>query len=209
MTSHQARRVNLALLAALIVAPPAVAQSQLPGAPDSARVSAGRYQVDTDHTQVLWMVNHMGISQLTGAIAASGGTLELNPSKPAEAKVTVTFNIADMSTTVPDFTKHLLSADFFEVEKHPTATFTSTSVETKGQKAKITGNLMIKGVTKPVTLEAKFFGAGANPGKKLEVGFSATTQIKRSDFGLGFGVLSVTPDEVDLRIAAAFTRADQ
>lgn len=203
-------RISLALLAALTIAIPAVAQSQLPGAPDSTRVAAGRYHVDTDHTQVVWTVNHMGISPLTGAIAASGGTLDLDPSKPESAKLTVTFNIADMSTTVPAFTKHLLSADFFEVEKHPTATFTSRSVETIGQKAKITGDLTIKGVTKPVTLEAQFFGAGTNPmSKKLDVGFLAITQIKRGDFGLGFGVPGVTPDEVDLRIAAAFTRADQ
>ncbi len=201
--------VNVAFAAALVTAIPALAQSSLPGAQDATRVAAAHYQVDTDHTLVVWTVNHMGISPLSGAIAASGGTLELDPSKPAAAKVTVTFKIADMSTTVPAFTKHLLSADFFEAEKHPTASFTSTSVEANGQKARITGNLTIKGVTKPVTLEAEFFGAGTNPmSKKLEVGFSATAQINRSEFGLGFGVPAVTPDRIDLRIAAAFRRAE-
>ena len=170
---------------------------------------AARYQVDTDHTLVAWTVNHMGLTPLSGAIAASGGTLDIDPSKPTATKVTVTFKIADMSTTVPAFTKHLLSADFFEAEKHPTATFTSTSVEANGQKAMIKGDLTIKGITKPVALDAEFFGAGTNPmSKKLEVGFTATAQIKRSEFGLGFGVPSVTPDYVDLRIAAAFRRAD-
>lgn len=172
-------------------------------------MAAGRYQVDTDHTFVAWTVNHMGISPLSGAIAANGGTLELDPSKPATAKVTVTFKVADMSTTVPAFTLHPLSADFFEAEKHPTASFTSTSVEADGQKARITGNLTIKGVTRPVTLDAEFFGAGTNPmSKKLEVGCSATAQINRSEFGLGFGVPAVTPDRIDLRIAAAFRRAE-
>jgi polyisoprenoid-binding protein YceI len=151
----------------------------------------------------------MGISLLSGAIAASGGTLELDPSKPAASKVTVNFKVAHMSTTVPAFTQHLLSADFFGAEKHPTASFTSTSVEANGQKARITGNLTIKGVTRPVTLDAEFFGAGTNPmSKKREVGFSATAQIKRSEFGLGYGVPAITPDRVDLRISAAFRRAE-
>ena len=197
-----------ALATALATAMPAIAQP-LPGAPDASRVAAGRYQVDTDHTLVVWTVNHMGISLLSGAIAASGGTLELDPSKPATSKVTVNFKVASMSTTVPAFTQHLLSADFFEAEKHPTASFSSTSVEASGQKARITGNLTIKGVTRPVTVDAEFFGAGTNPmSKKPEVGFSATAQIKRSEFGLGYGVPGVTPDRVDLRISAAFRRAD-
>ena len=201
--------VIVALAATLAAAVPAIAQSSLAGAQDVSRIAAGRYQVDTDHTLVVWTVNHMGISPLTGAIAASGGTLELDPSKPAAAKVTVTFKVADMSTTAPAFTQHLLSADLFEADKHPTASFTSTSVEANGQKAKITGNLTIKGVTKPVILDAEFFGAGTNPmSKKLEVGFTATTQIKRSEFGLGYGVPAVTPDNVELRISAAFRHAE-
>lgn len=198
--------IAVVFAAALAIAAPAVAQAQLPGAADPARVSAGRYTVDTHHTQVVWTVNHLGISPLSGAIAASGGVLELDPARPSTAKVSVTFNVADMSTTAPAFTKHLLSADFFEAEKYPTASFTSTSVEASGRKAKITGNLTIKGVTKPVTLDAEFFGAGTNPmSKKLDVGFSATGQFKRSDFGMGYGLPGATLDEVDLRIAAAFT----
>lgn len=201
--------VTAALALSLTTAHPAMSQSPLPGAAEVSRVVAARYQVDTDHTLVAWTVNHMGLTPLSGAIAASGGTLDIDPSKPTATKVTVTFKIADMSTTVPAFTKHLLSADFFEAEKHPTATFTSTSVEANGQKAMIKGDLTIKGITKPVALDAEFFGAGTNPmSKKLEVGFTATAQIKRSEFGLGFGVPSVTPDYVDLRIAAAFRRAD-
>src|SRR5690606_27099612 len=123
-------------------------------------VAAGRYQVDPDHTQVVWSGNHMGVAPLSGAIAGSGGTLELEHAEPAVAKVTVTFGVADMTTTTPAFTEHLLSADFFDAEKHQTMTFTSTSVEANGETAKITGDLTIKGVTRPVTLDARFFGAG-------------------------------------------------
>lgn len=201
--------VTTAFAAILALTVPAVAQSSLPGAADAARVTAGRYQVDTNHTQVVWTVNHMGISPLSGAIGASGGTLELDPAQPSAAKVTVTFNIGEMSTTASGFTQHLLSADFFEAEKHPTASFTSTSVSVDGTKARIEGDLTIKGVTRPVTLDAEFFGAGTNPmNQKQEIGFSATAQIKRSEFGLDYAVGAATPDEVDLLIHAAFTRAD-
>jgi len=196
----------LGLAAALAAAIPAVAQAPTPGAPDATRVLAGNYKIDTNHTQVVWTVNHMGISPLSGSFGASGGTLDLDPAKPSTAKVTVNFNVADMSTTVPAFTKHLSSADFFDVVKFSTATFSSTEVQASGESAKITGNLTIKGITQPVTLDARFFGAGTNPmSKKLNVGFSATTTIKRSDFGLGYALPAI-PDQVDLRIAAAFER---
>ena len=193
----------LVLAAALTAAIPATAQT--PGAAEVSRVTAGSYKVDPNHTQVVWTVNHMGISPLSGAFGASGGTLDIDPAKPAAAKVTITFNVADMSTTSAMFTKHLSSPEFFDVVKFPTATFTSTSVQASGNGAKIAGNLTIKGVTKPVTLDAKFFGAGANPmSKKLNLGFSATTSIKRSDFGLGYAA-PVVADQVDLIIHAAFT----
>lgn len=197
---------TLIVAAALAVAVPAIAQAPMPGAPVAARVTAGSYKVDANHTQVVWTVNHLGFSPLSGAFGASGGTLEIDPARPSAAKVTVTFNVADMSTTAAAFTRHLSSADFFEVAKFPAATFTSTSVQPSGDGAKITGNLTIKGVTKAVTLDAKLFGAGESPmNKKLQVGFSATTRIKRSDFGLGYA-LPMVGDDVDLRIAAAFER---
>ncbi len=190
--------------AALAIAIPAVAQ--MPGAPDIARVTAGSYTVDANHTQIVWTLNHLGISPLSGAIGASGGTLTIDPAKPSAAKLGVTFNIADMSTTSTAFTKHLMTAEIFEAAKFPVATFTSTSVVVNGSQASITGNLTIKGITKPVTLAAKFYGAGQNPmSNKLQIGFSATAKIKRSDFGLSYGV-PLVGDDVDLQIVGAFER---
>ena len=195
-----------AFAAALAVGIPAIAQNASPGAPDPGRVIAGKYKVDPAHTQVVWTVDHLGVSPLSGALGASGGTLEIDPAKPSAAKVSIIFNVAEMSTTSPAFAKHLLSADFFDVAKFPTATFTSTALQVSGSSAKITGNLTIKGISKPVTLDAKFFGAGINPmSKALNVGFSGTATIKRSDFGLGFAVPLVA-DQLDLRIAGAFER---
>ena len=196
----------LAFAAALAGGIPAIAQVAAPGAPDPGRVAAGKYKVDPAHTQVVWTVDHLGISPLSGAFGASEGTLDIDPAKPSAAKVSVTFNIAEMSTTSPAFTKHLMSPDFFDAGKFPTATFTSTALQASGSSAKITGNLTIKGITKPVTLDAKFFGAGTNPkSKKLNVGFSGTATIKRSDFGLGYAVPMVG-DQLDLRITGAFER---
>jgi polyisoprenoid-binding protein YceI len=160
--------------------------------------------VDANHTQVTWEVNHLGFSMLEGQFGASGGSITVDPAKPAATKLTVSFNINDMSVTSAPFATHLKSADFFDVAKHPTATFTSTAVAIQGNTAKVTGNLTIKGITKPVTLDATFVGAGPNPmSKKLNFGFRATTTIKRSDFGLGMAV-PVVSDETKLTINAAF-----
>jgi polyisoprenoid-binding protein YceI len=198
---------SLALATALSLTVPALSQAQQPGAPEAARVTAGHYTVDTFHTQVIWTVNHMGVTPLTGALGASGGTLDLDPANPAAAKVSVSFDVAAMAVTSAQFAKHLQTADFFESAKNPTATFVSTGVQASGTKAKITGDLTIKGITKPIVLDAEFFGAGANPmSKKLDVGFTAVAKLKRSDFGLGYGVPMVS-DEVDLQIVGAFTKA--
>ena len=204
------RKSILIACAAVALAVPAIAQvampgSALPGAPDAKRVVAGVYKVDANHTQVVWTLNHMGITPLSGDFAASGGSLELDPAHPAAAKVSVDFNLVTMTTLVPAFTTHLLSADILDAAKYPTANFTSTAVKVSGTSATITGNLTLHGVTRPVVLDAKFHGAGDNPrSKKLNVGFSATTKIKRSDFGIMYG--PTVGDEVELEIYAAFEK---
>ena len=205
------RKTVLLAAAAVALAVPAVAQvampgSALPGAPQAARVTAGAYKVDTNHTQVVWTLNHMGITPLSGNFAASGGSLMLDPAHPATAKVSVDFTMANTTTHMAAFTTHLLSADILDAAKYPTANFTSTGVTVSGASAKITGNLTLHGVTKPVVLDAKFYGAGDNArSKKLNIGFSATTTIKRSDFGIMYG--PTVADEVNLEIHAAFEKA--
>ncbi len=103
------------------------------------------------------------------------------------------------------FDKHLQGAEFFDAAKFPTITFVSTSVATEGTNATISGNLTIKGVTKPVVLKARLIGAGKAfwGGKKTNVGFAATTAINRSDFGMGYSVPLVS-DRIDLTINAGF-----
>jgi len=197
------------LAAAALLATPAVAQAPagMPGRADVSAVAGGTYKVDPNHSQVVWTVDHMGFSPLRGAFGQMTGTLALDPARPAASKLVVDIPVSGLVVTSPDFDKHLKSGDFFEIAKHPTGRFVSTSVVPHGTSATITGDLTLKGVTKPVTLKAKFFGAGANPMNKAEtIGFTATAKIKRSDWGLGYAV-PVVADDVHLEITGAFEKA--
>ncbi|MEC3949735.1 YceI family protein [Sphingobium sp. HWE2-09] len=178
-----------------------------PGTKDVAKVTGGTYKVDGGHTQVVFAWNHMGFTNNMGTIAEPTGTLTLDKASPAKSKVAVEFTIANLRTGVAKLDEHLMKADFFDSAKFPTATFVSTSVKPEGATAaEITGNLTIKGVTKPVTLDAEFFGAGVQPmSKKENVGFVATGTIKRSDFGMGYGV-PVVGDAIELKIVAGFEK---
>ncbi|WEK01680.1 MAG: YceI family protein [Candidatus Sphingomonas phytovorans] len=200
--------MRIALIAVLaLAATPLLAQTPggQPGAPDPARVVAGTYAVDSGHTQVLFTVNHLGFTEYTGQFTQPTGSLTLDPANPARNKVEVTFAIDKVSTTVAGLDTHLKAPDFFDAAKFPEAKFVSTGVTVNGTTATIVGNLTVHGVTKPVTLNARFVGAGNGPmgAKKLNVGFAATTSIKRSDFGISFGIPMVS-DKVDLVINAGF-----
>ena len=198
----------LAAVAAIVLASPVMAQAPaMPGVPDAARVTAGSYKIDTNHTQVVWSVDHMGFSTLYGMVGQMTGTLSLDPANPSAASLTVDIPLSGLTLTSAGFATHLASADFFEVDKFPAAKFVSTAVVAEGTRSTITGDLTLRGVTKPVVLQAQLFGAGANPMNKAEtVGFSATATLKRSDFGLGYAV-PVVSDEVELKITAAFEKA--
>jgi polyisoprenoid-binding protein YceI len=182
---------------------PQAAASQAQAA---ARVTPGTYKVDPDHTQVLWSVDHMGFSRLHGMVGTMTGTLRLDPANLSAAQVSVDIPLSGLTVTSAGFGKHLQTPDLFDTAKYPTARFVSSSVTVRGQEATITGDLTLRGVTRPLVLNARFYGAGINPMSKAEtVGFSATGQLKRSDFGLGYGVPAVS-DVVDLQIVAAFER---
>ncbi len=181
-----------------------------PGKPDTAAIVAGTYKVDPNHTLIEWTVDHLGFTPYFGLFGDTTGTLALDPAKPNEAKVDVTIPVSKVLTTSAGLTAHLLKApapgakpDFFGPNPSD-AHFVSTKVTTSGQTAKIDGNLTLNGVTRPVTLDTKFFGAGKMMGKD-NVGFTAKTTIRRSEFGIGFGV-PIISDEVELKISAAFQK---
>jgi polyisoprenoid-binding protein YceI len=219
MRRHLVPTAALMCALAPMIAVPLVAatpEASAPGKPDTGLISGGRYEADPAHTLVEWEVDHLGFSPYFGLFGDITGTLDLDPAAPQDAKVSVTIPVAKVTTASEGLTAHLLRApkeagarpDFFGASPAD-ATFTSTSVEPTGENAaKITGNLTLNGVTRPVTLMAEFYGAGSMPqrmGGGETVGFSATGAIKRSDFGLGFSVPMVS-DKVTLKIAAAFQK---
>ena len=156
------------------------------------------YRLDPNHTLVLAQWNHFGFSNPT----ANFGQVDApwyDADDVSASSVKVTLPMAGLTSFVADFDKHLSSADFFEAETYPTATFNSTKVEAVGEgKLKVTGDLTIRDITKPVVLDVTLNKAGESNGSAT-IGFDATTTIKRSEFGVGLYVPNVS-DEVKLRI---------
>lgn len=204
-------------LGALLVTLPLGAQPamQKPGSKNPALVSAGTWQVDPGHTLVVWKVDHLGFTPYTGMFGDVTGTLELDPKKLTAAKVDVTIPVGKVTTASAGLTKHLLKpanaegkADFFGASAADARFVSTRVVPLGGQRARITGNLTLNGVTRPVTLNAAFYGAGKMldaMGGKDNVGFTATGTILRSQFGIGYGIPMVS-DAVTLEIAAGFTK---
>ena len=203
-----------ALIAAATVPALAVqeAPAELPGTMDASRVTGGTYKTDPGHTLVAWSVNHFGFNDYYGAFGDVEGTLEIDPANLDAAKVDVTIPITSVSVVSKGLRDHLLrpgkdggKPDFFGAEPEA-ARFVSTNVEVDGTKAEITGNLTMNGVTRPITIDAQFTGAGANPMSKVEtIGFEGKTVIQRSAFGVSYA-LPVVSDEVTLMISAAFEK---
>ena len=206
-----------ALLAAGIAAP-SIAQQMDLGKPDVTRITGGTYKVDNEHTMVRWEVDHLGITPYFGIFGQPTGTLVLDPKNVAAAKVDITIPVSKVTTASAGLTAHLLKApekaggkpDFFGPAPAD-ARFVSTAVTPDADdrnEAEITGNLTLNGITKPVTLEAKFYGAGKAPkemGGQEMVGFEAEATIRRSDFGVDTAIPMVS-DEVELDIVAAFVK---
>ncbi|MCJ2088947.1 YceI family protein [Methylobacterium sp. E-005] len=194
-------------LLALLVATPALAQT--PPTRDPAQIQAGTYAVDPGHTQVGWRVSHMGFSNYTGGFSDVSGTLELQPKNPAAAKLSVKIPVASVTTTSAKLTDELKGDQWLDAAKFPDMTFVSTKVAPAGKDhAKVTGDLTLHGVTKPVTLDVTLVGAGVNPlSKKYTVGFEATGTLKRSEFGVKTYV-PLIGDELHLTIAGAFEKQD-
>ena len=153
------------------------------------------------HTMVLASWNHLGFSNPTMNFANVAGQIVYDADNPSASTVSVAIPLSGMTSFTAAFDKHLSSADFFDVGKFPQATFKSTAVNSTGPNAfTVVGDLTIKGISKPVTLQATLNGAGPHPMTQAQaIGFDATGTVKRSDFGLGLNAPAVG-DEVKLRI---------
>ncbi|MDF3982604.1 YceI family protein [Luteibacter sp. PPL554] len=159
------------------------------------------YQLDPTHTMVLFSWNHFGFSNPSADLNNVQGTLVYDEKDPSKSSVDVTLPLSGLDTFVPKLDEHLKSADFLDATKYPNITFKSTKVSAAGKgKLKVTGDLTVHGVTKPVTLDVTVNKVGDHPMLKVPaVGFDATATLKRSDFGVGAYVPNVS-DEIKVRI---------
>lgn len=175
----------------------------------SLPLHAATYTLEPDYTQGVFRWNHLGFSSPAAQFAQGEGTLEFDPHQPTMASVVVTIPLASLNTGVPALDDHLRSEDFFETAKFPVATFKSTKVD-KGAAAdrlRVTGDLTLHGMTKPVTLDVTIVKIGTNPRTNLAtVGFDAMTTLKRSDFDLGRFVPQVS-DEIQIHITSQAVEA--
>lgn len=152
-------------------------------------VFADSYTIDATHAHAAFRVSHLGFSHTLGQFDDITGTIEFDEADPANSSVSVTIATASVDSANDARDEHLRKPDFLNVEAFPTMTFTSTNIEVSGEKtAKITGDLTLLGVTKPITLDATFNQAGPHPfdPAKFVAGFSATTEINRTDFGMAY-----------------------
>jgi polyisoprenoid-binding protein YceI len=163
---------------------------------------ATTYILESQHTEGVIRWDHLGFSHPTAQFTLVEGMLDFDQADPTRSSVTATIKLTNLSSGVPDLDDNLHSVDFFDIAKYPTATFKSTKVErgSAADQLKVTGNLTLRGVTRPVTLDVTINKVGTNIRSNLpSVGFEATTMLKRSDFGLGMYVPQVS-DEVSIHI---------
>lgn len=143
------------------------------------------WQIDPVHSEVGFSVRHLMISTVKGRFTDVQGTLEYNEADPTQSSVEVTIATASVDTRADQRDNHLRSADFFDSEHFPNITFRSTRVErTSSDTGRLTGELTIRGVTHPVTLNVKREGRGKDPWGGERLGYSATTIVDREKFGL-------------------------
>ncbi len=184
---------------------PAFAEAQPAATAQAApQVRAGVYKLDKSHAKILWSVSHFGFSTYTGEFTDFDARLTLDPARPDRSRLTATIALASVATHNDALDTHMRSADFFDVAAHPTATFVSREVRQTGPRtALVTGDFTLRGVTRPLTLDVVFNAAGDNMAGVYTAGFSATGTIRRSEFGMTYGVPAVG-DEIELRISGEF-----
>jgi polyisoprenoid-binding protein YceI len=201
--------MTFAALAAAVVLPSSVLAQGAPPVPstDPTSVQAGAYDLEPNHTRIVWHVEHMGLSVWYGDFARPTGTATFDPKNPAADQVDITIPTASVSTTNAKLDGELKSPDWFDADKFPTIHFKSTKVVVTGPgAADVIGDLTFHGVTRPVKLEVKFHAAGVNfLSKRYTVGFDAKTRIKRSDFGVTFDLPPIG-DDVHIVISAPFEK---
>ena len=147
------------------------------------------WNLDSAHTVAAFSARHMMITTVRGTLGTVTGTIEFDEANPANSRLEAVIDATGLTSGLADRDNHLRSADFLDVENYPTITFKSTRVEVTGDvTAKVHGDLTIRGVTRPVVIDAEYIGRTVSPFGDTRVGFTGTTKINREDFGLTWNV---------------------
>jgi polyisoprenoid-binding protein YceI len=175
----------------------------------AALAEAEKYTLDASHSQIVFSYDHLGFSTTWGMFSGFEGEIMFDQANPAASSVSVSMPVKSMLTGWEGRFQHFMSKDFFDASDDEMVSFASTGIEVTGETtAKITGDLTLNGVTKPVVLDAVLNKTGDHPmAKKPWAGFSATTSVLRSDFGLGMFAPYVS-DEVAIQISIEAMKAE-
>lgn len=170
-----------------------------------AQPGVSTWAIDATHSSVEFAVKHMMVSTVRGRFKAFSGEIQADEANPAASSVTAAIDVASIDTGVEQRDDHLRSDDFFNAAQYPQITFRSTAIEQRGDEWKLAGELTIRDVTRPVSLDVEFEGRGADPWGGERAGFTATTKINRKDFGVNWnGVIEaggvVVSDQVKITL---------
>lgn len=186
-----------------VLAAAALAVSSLSYA-DLSNLPAGQYKVDPNHGYILMSYSHFGLSKPQIGFNSFDATIDLTPADPRESAVEVSIDPDSIDSRVDEFDGHLKGENFFDTANYPDITFSATAIEKTEDGYEVSGDLTIKGNTRPVTLRADIVAVEEHPFQKVPaIGVSATADLLRSDFGLGAYAPAVS-DEVTLTIEAEF-----
>jgi polyisoprenoid-binding protein YceI len=171
------------------------------------------WNIDASHSHLQFSVRHMVITKVRGAFRTYSGSIELEGEELSLARVAVVIDASSIDTSEPKRDEHLRSADFLDVSTYPTLSFQSRSIERRGDRYQVQGDLTIRGVTRAVTLDSEFQGQGKDPWGGQRAAFSARTSINREDFGLTWnqvleagGVLVGTKIDIEIEVQAVKAR---
>lgn len=178
-----------------------------------AGLTPGIWTLDMSHSDIGFTVRHAGISKVRGRFSDASATAHVRDSLK-DSSLHATVKTASFDSGEPNRDAHVRGADFFDVENFPEMTFRATGVEGDGEDYTLTGDLTIRGITKPIELEVEFTGVAVDPFGATRAGFSAETEISRKEFGLTWNAALETggflvSDKVKINLEAALVKQDQ
>ncbi len=149
-------------------------------------LTAGTWVIDPTHTEIGFSVRHL-MSKVRGKFEQFEGRLVIAENR-TESRATAAIQLSSITTSNPQRDDHLRSSDFFDVESNPVMTFETTGLEVNGDSVTATGELTIKGVTRPIELEVDYLGTGGDPWGGTRLGLEAGTTISRKEYGIDFNI---------------------